>query len=278
MQTLAVYAAAYRRGTHIIKAKLKTVVTGDPPDRDHWGVHDFRATFRFKKQDLDRLIAALRLPPKIVSGKRYSCTAETALLLYLYCICIGSSHCTSRSPKGSSFPSLSHWSISLPVPMNSVATIRQGSSHPVLHVLGSRSFTALSGLNLKLFFFASGGFSAEFVSGSQTDGFVLLPDIELRVFKITKIPQNTHFLRGDKLRLWTESAFSIFLNKFILNLDSAPTLYYLVVAVGKGFIISLTNGSVITVSYYLLHGYTWCELHRSTQLSAGSFLCALRGT
>jgi hypothetical protein len=103
MQTLAVYAAAYRRGTHIIKAKFKTVVTGDPPDRDHWGVHDFRATFRFKKQDLDRLIAALRLPPKIVSGKRYSCTAETALLLYLYrflalhCCCIAHLVCSRLS-------------------------------------------------------------------------------------------------------------------------------------------------------------------------------------
>ena len=84
LQTIAVYATAQKHGTSIKKAKFRTEVTGEIPTRDNWGEHDFRGTFRFKKRDVDRLIAALQIPARVVTTKRYSCTAETALLLYMY--------------------------------------------------------------------------------------------------------------------------------------------------------------------------------------------------
>ena len=84
LQTVAVHATAHKHGTSIKKAKFRTEVTGEIPTRDNWGEHDFRATFRFKKRDVDRLIAALQIPARVVTSKRYSCTAETALLLYMY--------------------------------------------------------------------------------------------------------------------------------------------------------------------------------------------------
>ena len=44
---------------------------------------------------------------------------------------------------------------------------------------------------------------------------------QIILFQNPQKPSKTHFLRRDKLDFWTESVFSLFLDKFIQNLDSA---------------------------------------------------------
>ena len=63
----------------------QTVHSGDYPKRDwrDWREEHFQASFRFRKADMPRLLAALELPQQLITKEGYKFTADEAVTILL---------------------------------------------------------------------------------------------------------------------------------------------------------------------------------------------------